>query len=501
MKILSASQTREADQYTIIKEPISSIQLMERAARAATQAIEQIIMDFPSTPVLVFCGMGNNGGDGLAIARMLHEQQKPVQVFLLKHREQGSPDFETNLKRAQELGIAISEWQPDATTPELPHNAIVLDAILGSGLQRPLEGFLAQAVQVLNGLSAKVKIAIDIPTGLFADSNAQNDLRKAMAVHYTVTFQHPKRSLLNAFCANVAGEVRVVDIGLSREFYSSTESRDHYAKAEEIKAMYSPRSTNAHKGTLGHALLIAGSEETPGASLLAAEALLQSGCGLLTANVPTTAITALLTRLPEAMLQPRSGAEIPHLGKYQAIVCGPGLGTEKGEAQLLKKLIQDANQPLVLDADALNLLAENPTWLSFFRVPVILTPHPGEWQRLSGQKWEENYPDVLRAFAIKHGVFVILKNKVSLLATPSGSLFYSQFGSPALATAGSGDVLAGILGSVLAQGYSPLQACLIGLYLHGTAGKNAAREYAQESVIASDIVQGLSGAFRELGEG
>lgn len=500
MKILSASQTREADQFTIKNEPITSLNLMERAARAATQAIERIIMLHPSAPVLVFCGMGNNGGDGLAIARMLHNQQKNVQLYILRHRSEGSPDYEANLKRIMEIGIKPIAWKPEEDHPELPQEAIIIDAILGSGLQRPLEGFLAQAVQVLNGLSAKGKIAIDIPTGLFADGNAKNDLRKAMAVDYTVTFQHPKRSLLNALCAAVAGEVRVVNIGLSPVFYARAKGNDYYVEAAEVRAMYRPRSANAHKGTLGHALLVAGSENTPGAALLAAEAILRSGCGLLTANVPATAITPLLTRLPEAMLLPRKGSELPRLGTFQGLVCGPGLGTNAEAAQLLKNIIQEADQPLVLDADALNILAENPTWLSFFRTPVILTPHPGEWQRLCGQKWEEDYPDVLRSFAQKYKVFVILKNKITTLATPSGSLFYSQFGSSALATAGAGDVLSGILGSVLTQGYTPLQACLIGLYLHGTAGGKAAREQALETVLASDVLHNLSSAFKSINE-
>jgi len=493
MKILSAAQSREADQWTMEQEPIRSIDLMERASKAAVAELCDILP--AGAPVAVLCGMGNNGGDGLAIARLLAQEGQTVAVFILRHREAGSPDFEANLKRWKGVVRHLEQEHVEQLPTLLEGYTVWVDAILGAGLERPLRGFLAQAITLMNSIAA-LKIAIDLPTGLPAEVQGDQGPTQALRVQYTLTFQHPKRSLLHVLCQPWVGQLRVLDIGLSPRYYQQAISADYFAEEQEVKVLYRPRSALAHKGTLGHGLLIAGSPDTPGAALLAAEAMLRGGLGLLTAQVPEQAVTPLLSRLPEAMIARRQGSRLDSLGSYEAVVCGPGLGQDEDAAGLLKNLIQEAQSPLVLDADALNLLAENPTWLAFFKTPVVLTPHPGEWRRLIGEKLDWDYPERLRAFAERHRVYVVLKNSISTVATPGGRLFYTQFGTAALATAGSGDVLAGLVGSLLAQGYEPLEAILGALFLHGKAGRAAGEALATEAVLASDILGHLGEAFR-----
>ena len=489
MKILSAEQTREADQYTIENEPIASIDLMERAALQATGALLQI---FPESAFAVFCGMGNNGGDGLAMARMLKERGREVIIYIVQHKDQGSEDFETNYSWNEYAGVTLRHLEKieDIDESQLADKVIV-DAILGSGLNSPLRGFIADVVAYLNGVK-QPKVAVDIPTGLFADDNRENDLKLPFRADYTLTFQHPKSSFLHAFTAPFAGDFRVLDIGLLPEFYERASSHDFYLTPGEVLESYKPRSPFAHKGKLGHAYLIAGSRNKAGAAILAAEAASRGGCGLVTANVPETVIPSLNIRCPEVMAHPRDVALRDVLPQFRAVGCGPGLGTDQNATELVKQLLGEAGQPLVLDADALNIIAENKTWLAMATAPKVLTPHPGEWQRLCEEEMDWDYPERLSDFARRYQCYIVLKDARSTIATPGGKQFYCNFGTAALATGGSGDVLTGLLTSLLAQGYEMLEAIALSLYYHGRAAHWCESQYRQEAITARELIKGLT---------
>lgn len=469
---------------------------MERAAKCATEKLVEL---FPESHYAIFCGKGNNGGDGLVMSRLLAEKGFAVQTVIVEHKDQGSDDFEENLTALQAGKAEIHHFKEGEELNGLvTPRAVIVDAILGSGLDRPLKGFIAEVVEALNRLPF-TKVSVDIPTGLFADDNSENQLNKVFKAHHTLTFQHPKRSFLHAKTAPYAGQFHVLDIGLKADFYQQAESQEYFVEAWEVAGFYQPRSKFSYKGSYGHAYLVAGQNDKAGAALLSAEAAMRCGCGLLTANIPEAARVALNTRLPEAMVHLR-GEESELLDQgYSAIGCGPGLGTADAAAKLLKKLIQNAGQPMVLDADALNILSENKTWLPFLKPLTILTPHPGEAKRLLGVKelgWD--YPQLMREFSKKYGVIVVLKDAITSVFAPDGKVFYTDFASPALATAGSGDVLTGIILGLLAQGYPALHATLLGVYLHGTAGKRAAEHGSEEGTLASDLIRALPAVFQHL---
>jgi len=495
MKILSAEQSREADSYTIDQEEISSLDLMERAAYALFSFLEE---HFPEDQAFhIFCGMGNNGGDGLVLTRLLQQNGFPVKLSIVKHSEEASPDFEQSFKN---LGNEVS-WEyieEDFEAIEVDAEKILIDAILGNGLDRSLEGLIARVVEDLKE-KPNYKIAIDIPTGLFADDNSENDLKKVLAADLCLCIQSPKRSLLHAFTAPLAGRFVSIEIGLNQEFIADLKSDSYLLEKQDILELYRPRKKFSYKGTYGHLLILAGSTNTMGAAHITAESALYSGCGLATAMVPEESFTAFNIRLPELMLYPQN-SEIHQLkGDFSALLAGPGLSTAKFSAQYLKKLIQAAPGPMVLDADALNILAENPTWLRFLAAGTILCPHPGEMKRLlKVKKLEHNYLSLVKDFAQKHQLNILLKDAISVLISKEGNFIFSDFATPALAKAGSGDCLTGIIGSLLSQSYSPKAAVCLALYLHGTAAKYAAAASAEESVLASDVSKNLGKAFKSL---
>ncbi len=495
MKILSAKQSREADAFTIDQEEISSLDLMERAAYALFSFFED---NFPEDQAFhIFCGMGNNGGDGLVLARLLKQAAFPVHLSIVKHRDQGSSDFEQSL---QNLGgeIPIEYLGENFTSLELEEDVIIIDAILGNGLDRPLEGLIARVVESLQR-KTNYKVAIDIPTGLFAESNEDNDLKKVLAVDLCLCIQSPKRSLLHAFTAPLAQNFICVDIGLSQKYLAGINSDSFLLEKEDIKQIYRPRKKFSFKGSYGHLLILAGSSNTMGAAHITAESALYSGCGLATALVPIESFTAFNTRLPEIMLYEQATELHKLKGDFSAFLVGPGLSKAKTSAHYFKNLIRAATGPMVLDADALNILAENPTWLRFLPAGTILCPHPGEMKRLlQVKKLDHNYLSLVQNFAQKYHLNILLKDAISVLVSQEGNFIYSDFGTPALAKAGSGDCLAGIIGSLLAQAYLPKAAVCLALYLHGTAAKYAADESAIESVLASDISRNIGKAFKSL---
>ncbi|WP_192822914.1 NAD(P)H-hydrate dehydratase [Rufibacter sp. LB8] len=500
MKILTTQQTRSADAFTIAQEPVSSLDLMERASGAVKGWITARFS--PAQPVVVFCGPGNNGGDGLAVARLLHHEGYDVQVFLPDPAQNRSADFTQNLTRLpQEIPTHTLITSEDL--PALPPNALVLDALFGSGLSRPLQGLYAELVHWLNENAANI-LSIDVPSGLLADAPTPEEFSVVQAT-VTLTFETPKLAFLLPKSGPYVGEWHVLPIGLHPDFLATVETPHQFLTKEVIQHLYRHRQKYAHKGTFGHALLVGGSYGKMGAILLAAQAALRAGVGLLTAQVPAAGYTILQTAVPEAMtltdLHEHHISTFPAtVSQYQCIGIGPGLGQAEDTRLALEALFRSALPPLVLDADALNLLAHDRALLRTLPHHSILTPHLKEFERLAGPAKDDFHRlELLKNFCAEHACYVVLKGAHSCIGTPEGTLYFNSIGNPGMATGGSGDVLTGILTALRAQGYSPLETCQLGVYLHGLAGDLAvAAQERQESLIASDLPKFLGPAFKTL---
>lgn len=499
MKILSAQQIKEADKATIENEPIASIDLMERAATACFDWIMECFV--AEQHFAIVCGTGNNGGDGLAIARMLIAAGKQVQVFIVGDAANGSADFTINLNKLDKNVVATVE-NAEAINGYFD---VVIDALFGTGLNKLVKGLHADVITTLNTIDAH-RVAIDIPSGLFADDNTDND-GQVFKADYTLTFEQPKLSFFFAESAPYVGEFIVLPIGLDKEFIASTQSHNYLVEEDEISQLIVPRQRFAHKGTYGHALLIGGSKGKIGAMVLSAKACIHAGAGLTSVAAPDCGYTILQTAVPEAMCETEIGKNtvgfLPKLESYNAIGIGPGLGTDDEQAQVLKKLLNYTNANLVIDADAINILAENPTWLSFLPANCILTPHPGEFDRLA--KMPKNVMGFdryvkQRELSAKYNCYIVLKGAFTSVSCPDGTVFFNPTGNPGMATGGSGDVLTGIITSLLAQRYKPRLAAVIGVYLHGLAGDLAAGDLSQQALSAGNIIEYLPNAFKFLGQ-
>ena len=501
MKILNAQQVREADAYTIKHEPVTSDKLMERAAGACFEWIRERFND--GTSFHIFCGTGNNGGDGLVIARKLTEAGYKTHTSILRSGNSESPDFTKNFNRLKKIkGSKISELKTKKDTDTLAgkiSDGIIIDTLFGSGLSRPLEGLAAQLVDEINRANAFV-ISVDIPSGLFVEDNTKNGKAIVRASH-VLTLELPKLSLLLPENAKYCPGFSIIPIGLDQKFIQECETKNHYILAEDLFSEIKNRGKFSHKGTFGHALLLAGSYGKCGAAVLAAEACLHAGAGLLTAVVPACGYSILQTAVPECMVAEKNAenylTEFPKLEPYNAIGIGPGIGTDPDTQKMLKRLIQESGVPLLFDADALNILAENKTWLSFIPAGSVFTPHPGEFERLCGKASDSiERLSKLKEFAFRYQCYVVLKGAHSVTAFPDGRLFFNSTGNPGMATGGSGDVLTGIILGLLAQGYMPGTACILGVFLHGLAGDFAADELSEESMTSRDITRYLPDAFR-----
>ncbi len=522
MKILPVDKIREADAYTIENEPIDSIDLMERAASKVYEWFMKRCKT-KEVNVKIFCGVGNNGGDGLALARMLYFTGIIPEVFIVRVSDKMSRDCEINYNRltygrdvtpvaspvaspvAYESEITMYEIFSEEDFPIIKDNDIVIDAIFGSGLNRNVEGFAAELISHLNNNNA-IRIAIDIPSGLFADGGQQSMFiayssqliaHSIFKADYTLSFQFPKLAFMFPENDAFVGRWEVLDIGLHKDYIDNVETLNFYTTEDMAMPILRKRTKFSHKGTYGHALLVAGSSGKTGAALLSAEACLRTGVGLLTAHLPKDALLPMQIYLPEAMTSIDKSethcTEIEDILPYTAIGVGPGLGKNPETAILLKKIIQEATQPLVLDADALNIISENKTWISFLPNNTILTPHPKEFERLFG-KTNNSYErlELQRKMSVTHNIIIVLKGAHTAITFPNGTCFFNSTGNPGMATAGSGDVLTGMILSLLAQRYSPEEAALLGVYLHGKAGDKASQEIGENSMIARDIIKSLS---------
>ena len=503
MKILSAAQIREADQQTISKEPIASVDLMERAAAACVQYI--IEQSEPQSSFCIICGKGNNGGDGLAIARMLAHASYKVSVQILEYTSSSSADFDANLALLANIpGLHVKhiEYADELKINDDKHT-VIIDAILGTGINKPVEGLIAEVIDKVNK-SAQTIISIDVPSGLPVDEPMPKKWPVIQATT-TLTFQQPKLMFLLPESGEYVGEMKVLDIQLDKAFIDSVDSQYYFVQDGDISPLLMKRKKFSHKGSFGHSLLIAGSYGKMGAAVLASHACLCSGTGLLTAHIPSCGYDILQTSLPEAMLSMDNNTEhisvMPSLEAYTAIGMGPGIGKDADTARVLKLLIQSAFANLVIDADALNIISENKTWLAFLPARTILTPHPKEFDRLT-KVHTSSYERLKSAqtLAHKHSIIIVLKGAYTAVVLPDRSVRFNSTGNPALAKGGSGDVLTGIITALLARGYEAADAATIGVYLHGLAADIAIEDIHPESLLASDVIAHISDAFRYLYE-
>ncbi len=500
MKIPTIEQIREADTYTIQHEPIASIDLMERAARLVYNKIVNIFDK--QANIVLLCGMGNNGGDGLAVARMLLENNYQCRVVIVKHRHTYSQDCAINLGRLQKkYAHLIKTIEHTEDIPSL-NDDVIIDAILGSGLSKIVsDNLLISLFKRINQSSAFV-FSIDIPSGLFADKPI--DLASYMVkADFVFSFQFPKLSFLFPEYYPFVGEWEIGDINLHPSFINAIETPFYLLEAKDIQAFIHPRGKFSHKGTYGRALLIAGSKCMMGAAVLAAKACLRAGAGIVEVHIPKIGYHILQSFVPEAICSIDNHEEyITHIPfetfiNINAIAIGSGIGKAPETVNGLKNIIYNTSIPIVFDADAINIMAENKTYLEFIPANSIFTPHLKEFERLVG-KANNSYErlQLQREFSNKYQCIVVLKGAHTSVSLPNGNVFFNTTGNPGMATAGSGDVLTGIILGLLSQKYTPIEAALIGVYLHGRAGDIALEKESNESLIASDIIAHLGKAWK-----
>ena len=502
MKIFTGAQIHELDQYTIALEPISSIDLMERAAKAITRAICE---QWPNTtPVVVFAGPGNNGGDALAVARMMASANYDVSAYLFNISGHLSSDCAANRQRlldskqAKNFVEVTQEFEP----PQLDENTLVIDGLFGSGLNKPLAGGFASLVKYINASPSRV-VSIDLPSGLMSEDNTYNVRANIIRADLTLTLQQQKLAFFFPENQQFIGKLRVLDIRLSAEGIEKIDAQYNLIEETEIRPLLLGRDRYAHKGNMGNAMIIAGSYGMGGAAVLATKACLRAGAGKVTVHSPKRNNMILQISVPEAIVQIDQDdtifSQAVDTEDYNALGIGPGLGQSETTAIALIAQLRRTTCPIVADADALNMLANHRAWMMQLPKGIILTPHPKEFDRLEGNS-SDSYERLTKARELAERLqgYVILKGHYSALCCPDGHVTFNNTGNAGMATAGSGDVLTGIITALLARGYKQRDACMVGMYLHGLAGDIAAKHVGMESLIASDLIQYLPEAFLRI---
>ncbi|MEO8413599.1 MAG: NAD(P)H-hydrate dehydratase [Ginsengibacter sp.] len=496
MKIYSAEQIKNWDAFTIINEPVVSVNLMERAAKACTEWILQNCSNASS--IKIFCGKGNNGGDGLAIARHLIRYNFGVAVYVIGSVSPGTGDFQINLQQLKEISSAVHFLESSESFPAIRNDEIIIDALFGTGLNKKVSGIFQKLILYLNKSGAEI-LSVDIPSGLYGDkSSVGNTIIRS---RYTLSFQQQKLAFLVAENESFFGEVIVLNIGLSQEFADSEQSVFDLIEKKEIQQIYIPRKSFSNKGNYGSACLVAGSFGMMGAAVLSAKACLRSGVGKLTCYVCKEGYIIMQASTPEAMCKTFGNTfikDVENFKSFDVIGIGPGIGKHLSHKQLLQKVFKNAKSPVVLDADALNVLSSYPSLYKSIPAQSIITPHPKEFERLFG-KSENDFERINLALrkSKELDIYIVLKGHHTLIAAPDGKGYFNSTGNAGMATAGAGDVLTGIITGLLAQKYSPLHASILGVYLHGLAGDFAAKKLSQEAMIASDIIDNLGDAFQQ----
>ncbi|MFZ6011950.1 MAG: NAD(P)H-hydrate dehydratase [Bacteroidota bacterium] len=495
-KILSTQQIKALDAYTIRHEPIDSIDLMERACRAFVGWLSPRIDT--SKKIGIICGTGNNGGDGLGIARMLHAWNYNVKVWVVRGTVPETEDFKINFRRIDGK-LPVTEIVSEAVSSLFADCDVLIDAIFGSGLSRPVDGIYAQVIDAVNQ-SDVVRIAVDIPSGLVADGPSHGHIVRA---DYTVSFQLPKLAFLLPQSHLYVGEWTTVDIGLHKGAIKTAETENFYVTLKGVKKILKPRAKFSHKGSYGHALLVAGSYGKMGAAVLASRAALRSGPGLLTVHIPREGYAIIQTAVPEAMTEidphEKHFSTLPKSDVYAVVGIGPGLGQHADTVKAFRNLLESFRKPIVIDADGLNILAVNPEWLQLIPENSILTPHPKEFERLAGV-WSNDFEKLQKQRQLARDLksVIVLKGANTSIAAPDGKMYFNATGNPGMATGGTGDVLTGIVTGLVAQSYSSTDAAVLGVYLHGLSGDLVAMERGMYGMVASDLVDFLPSAFTKL---
>jgi len=496
MKLLNTQQIRESDAFTLAQENIESLALMERAAQGCTEWILNHLGY--ARKYVVVCGSGNNGGDGLAIARQLHERGLEVNALLLRV-EKYSADNRANQQALEAKGIQVLELDAARIEAIREDDCVWIDALFGSGAREITSPNLCHIVNALNTRRG-LRVSIDLPSGLHSDfiPDPESCIVKA---NITLCFHKPRLSFFFEESAAFVGHWEVLDIGLKEPENFRTDC--YFATLSDAQLLFRKRTVFSHKGTFGHTLIAGGSLGKAGAVILASKAALRSGAGKVTAFIPQGAVTPMQSALPEAMCLPSDyenyigGMLNPE--HFDAIGFGMGAGTHQDTARLLKVLIQNTPVPMVLDADALNILAEEKTWIAFLPARTILTPHPGELDRLCGKasnsfdRWQN-----ARNLAVKTGCIVVLKGAYTRICLPDGQTYFNSSGNAGMATAGAGDVLSGIIAALLASGYSELDAAVLGVFAHGMAGDFASAKHGETGMIAGDVVDALAEVWKVM---
>lgn len=499
MKIFSAQQMRMADEATMVSAKITSIELMERAA---TQIFNLIHSRLQGAPIMihVFCGIGNNGGDGLVVSRLLLEYGYNVKTYIVNFSDNRSKEFLFNYDRLKEIA---KDWpiqlKCEEDFPQLMREDMIIDAIFGIGLNRPLVPWVVSLIKHLN-TSRCFKLSIDIPSGLYSDK-APDDPEGVIFANVTVTFQLPKLVFFLPETGMYTQDLEVIDIGLDRNFLMQNPGIGVLINKNEILPLYRPRHKFSHKGTYGHCVMIGGSYGKIGSMVLATKAALKTGAGLVTAYIPECGYEVLQIAVPEAMVIADSDDELEEITldfKPAAIGIGVGLGTGEKTISAFVEFLKENTSPLVIDADGINILAKKPEFLEKLPKKTILTPHPKELERLVG-KWKDDFDKIekTKIFSKQYDCVVIIKGANSITVFED-QLYVNSTGNPGMATAGSGDVLTGMITGLLSQGYDPLHAAVFGVYLHGSSGDIAVQKTGFEGLIASEIISHIGSAFIEL---
>ena len=491
MKLLNAKQIHDWDAYTIQHQNISSVDLMERAAIACVDYIFQ--NDVYDKTFKIFCGKGNNGGDGLVIARLLLQKNINVSVFIIEFGAVGTDDFQSNLQRLHQLTKSIHFIQSKEFFPAINKDEIVIDALFGSGLNRPLKDLSASLIEHINQSKTNI-ISIDVPSGMFLDKSSKGNA--IINATTTLTFQTLKLCFFVTENADFFGDVKVLDINLDATFSNTISSSLNIIEESDIKNIFKPRKPFTNKGSFGHALIIAGNKGKMGAALMATHACIRAGAGLTTLNVPEDFLNTVHSTSPEAMCQIREkGLDFE---KINAVGIGPGLGKEKDAEDLVHESLQKFDKPMVIDADALNIISTHKDWLKETKNDSILTPHPKEFERLFGEA-ENDFERIDMALiqSTKNNFIIVLKGRYTLIAK-NGEGWFNTAGNSGLAKGGSGDILTGIITALLAQKYEPLNAALLGVHLHSVAADLSLKNQSMESLTATDVVKHLGKAFKQI---
>lgn len=507
MKVVTAKIMRELDRKAIEEKGIPGIVLMENAGGGAAKVICRDFAKSLSQGAVVFAGSGNNGGDGSVIARHLINQGFLVRVYLLTEKEKVKGDARVNLDILTNMGaevFPVTNWEKlKYGMATVEKSGVIIDAILGTGLQSEVKGFFKEVIELIN-LSGKPVVAVDIPSGL--DTDRGKPLGTAIKANLTLTFGLPKLGQVISPGIDYVGKLEVIDISIPRDLIDKEEIKDNLLEATDFVSFFHPRDSSSHKGDYGHLLVLAGSPGKTGAAAMASLAAMRIGTGLVTLGVPESLNPVMEAKLTEVMTEPLPEANkgffslkaLPQVKELlkgkSALALGPGISTDKAVREFVEKIIITCEVPLVIDADGINCLVDRVELLKGRRAPLVLSPHPGEMARLMGcsvKEIQEDRVGICREFVKKFEVYLILKGARTVVAEPSGAIYINPTGNPGMASGGTGDVLTGMIGGLLAQGYDPVEAAKAGVFFHGLAGDEVSRDKGNSGMIASDLIEAL----------